>query len=64
VVVEVLVSKTGDVICARPISGHVLLREVAVAAALKWKFESFESLGNPAKAIGSIAINFWFNLSR
>src|SRR5262245_23102248 len=64
VVVEVLVSKTGDVICARPLSGHVLLREAAVAAALKWKFESFESLGNAAKAIGSIAINFEFNLSR
>jgi len=64
VVVEVLVSKTGDVICARPLSGHVLLREAASAAALKWKFESLESLGNPAKAIGSIAINFEFNLSR
>jgi hypothetical protein len=35
-----------------------LLREAAVAVALKWKYESFESLGNPAKAIGAIAINF------
>ena len=34
------------------------MREAAVAVALKWKYESFESLGNPAKAIGAIAINF------
>ncbi|MGH9753183.1 MAG: energy transducer TonB [Blastocatellia bacterium] len=58
VVVEVLVSKTGDVICARSLSGHPLLIEAAVAAALKWKFEPIESLGNRPKAIGAIAINF------
>jgi TonB family protein len=58
VVVEVLVSKAGDVICARSLSGHPLLREAAVSASLKWKFEPLESIGNPAKAIGAIAINF------
>jgi TonB family protein len=64
VVVDVLISKTGDVICARSLSGHPLLRRAAVEAALKWKFGSFESLGNSAKAIGSIAINFEIKLSR
>jgi TonB family protein len=64
VVVEVLVSKTGDVICARALSGHPLLRDSAVATALKWKFEPLESLGSPVKAVGSIAVNFKFNISR
>ena len=58
VTVEILVSKAGDVICARSISGHPLLRAVAVAAALKWKFEPIETSGNPAKVVGTVAINF------
>jgi TonB family protein len=58
VIVELLVSKAGDVICARSLSGHPLLRRVAVTAALKWKFESIEVSGNPAKVVGTVAINF------
>ena len=58
VIVEMLVSKSGDVICARSLSGHPLLRQVAVAAALKWKFEPIEASGNPAKVVGTVAINF------
>ena len=40
------------------LSGHPLLRHAAVAAALKWKFEPIEALGDSAKAIGAFAINF------
>ena len=58
VIVELLVSKTGNVICARSLSGHPLLRAAAVAAALKWKFEPVHISGNPAKVIGTVAINF------
>jgi TonB family protein len=58
VIVEILVSKTGDVICARSLSGHPLLRAAAVAASLKWKFEPIEVSGNPVKAVGTVAINF------
>jgi len=58
VIVEILVSKVGDVICARSLSGHPLLRAAAVAAALKWKFEPIEASGNPAKVVGTVAINF------
>ncbi len=58
VIVEMLVSKTGDVICARSLSGHPLLRAAAVAAALKWKFAPVNISGNPAKVIGTVAINF------
>ncbi len=58
VIVEMLVSKAGDVICARSLSGHPLLRAVAIAAVLKWKFEPIEVSGNPAKVVGTVAINF------
>jgi len=58
VIVEILVSKGGDVICARSLSGHPLLRAVAVAAALKWKFEPIEASGSPGKVVGTVAINF------
>lgn len=58
IVVEVLVSKTGDVICARSLSGHPLLRASAVAAALKWRFEPVEASGNPVDVVGTIAIDF------
>jgi TonB family protein len=58
IVVEVLVSKAGDVICARSLSGHPLLKAAAVAAALKWRFEPVEVAGNPVKAVGTIGLNF------
>ena len=58
VVVEILVSQAGDVICARSLSGHLLLRWAAVATVLKWKFEPIETAGNPAKVVGTVAINF------
>lgn len=58
VIVEILVSKTGEVICARALSGPPLVRAAAVAAAIKWKFEPIEVSGKPAKAVGTVAINF------
>ena len=58
IIVEVLISRAGDVICARSLSGHPLLRAAAVAAALNWKFEPVEVSGSPMKAIGTVAINF------
>ena len=58
VVVEILVSQAGDVICVRSLSGHPLLRAAAQAAALKWKFEPIESSGRPVKAVGIVVFNF------
>jgi TonB family protein len=58
IVVEVLVSKAGDVICARSLSGHALLKGAALGAVLKWKFEPIEVAGNPVKAVGTVALNF------
>jgi TonB family protein len=58
VVVEVLVSKTGDVICARTLEGDPLLLDVALLAAKFWKFESFETGENVAKVVATIALRF------
>lgn len=58
VIVEILVSEAGEVICARSLSGHPLLRAAATAATLKWKFEPIETAGNPAKVVGTVAVNF------
>jgi hypothetical protein len=58
VIVEALVSETGDVTCARALSGHPLLRAVAARSVLKWKFETIKVSGNPAKIVGTVAINF------
>jgi TonB family protein len=60
VVVKVLVSKSGDVICVRTLSGHTLLRAAAEAASFKWKFDPIEVSGNPVNAVGTIAFNFRF----
>ena len=55
VIVEVLVSKTGDVICARTLAGHPLLLQVALAAA---KFEPFETSGDVSKVVATLAVRF------
>ena len=58
VVLEVLVSKTGDVICARTLEGDPLLLPVALLAAKVWKFEPFETSENVSKVVGTLAIRF------
>lgn len=64
VVVEVLVSTAGDVVCARSLSGHPLLRPAGVAAVLKWNFEPIEVSGKSVKAVGIVApVALYFKLT-
>lgn len=58
VIVEVLVAKSGEVICARPLSGHLLLRGAAVAAVLHWKFDPIVIDGSPAKVTSTVSLTF------
>lgn len=58
VIFELLVSKTGDVVCARSLTGHPLLRAAALAAVLNWKFEPTEVSGSPVRVVSTVAINF------
>src|SRR5215831_19284041 len=58
VVVEVTIDESGDVISAKPISGHPLLKDAAVQAAQGWKFAETKLQGVPVKVIGTITFSF------
>jgi TonB family protein len=58
VVVEVTLDLEGNVESARPVSGHPLLKESAVAAARQWKFQPTLLTGTAVRVIGTITFNF------
>ena len=58
VVIEVLVDEDGDVVIARPLSGHPLLQATATAAARQAKFKPTKVAGKPVKVSGRITYNF------
>jgi protein TonB len=58
VVVEVVVDESGNVISARDLSGHPLLREAAVYAARQWKWRATLLSGVPVQVVGTITFNF------
>ena len=58
--VDVIVSPDGVVKDARPVSGHVALRDNAKAAALKWKFDPAK-LHYDQDVIGTLVFSFKIN---
>lgn len=58
VVVEITTDEEGNVIKARAISGHILLKEAAIEAARGWTFVPTRLSGVPVKVIGTITFNF------
>jgi TonB family protein len=58
VIVELLVSKSGEVICTRSLSGHPLLQGAALAAVINWKFDPIEISGESSKVRSTVALNF------
>lgn len=58
VVVEVVIDERGDVIEARAVSGHTMLRPSAVEAAREAKFTPTLLAGQPVKVTGSITYDF------
>jgi len=64
VVVEVTIDEEGNVIAARAISGHPLLKDAAVAAARGWTFSQTTLQGVPVKVIGTITFNFLLPYSK
>ena len=56
--VEIVVDEEGNVVSARAVSGHPLLKDAAVQAANRWKFEPFIMNGNPSKVGGTIKLTF------
>jgi TonB family protein len=59
VVVEVTLDEEGNVISARALSGHPLLKDAAVAAARDWRFKPTTLTGVPVRVIGTITFNFY-----
>jgi TonB family protein len=58
VIVEVIIDEEGDVISARALSGHPLLRDAAVEAAQKWKFRKTMNRGKAVKVVGTLTFKF------
>jgi TonB family protein len=58
VVVEVMIDEVGNVISARALSGHPLLKDAAVDAARQWQFAPTLLSGVAVKVIGTLTFNF------
>lgn len=56
--VEIVVNELGNVISARALSGHALLKEAAENAASGWKWKPTMLNGVAVQVIGSITFNF------
>jgi len=56
--VEVVIDETGKVISATATSGPLVLREVAVQAALRARFSPTKLSGQPVKVSGTISYKF------
>ena len=58
VVVEVVVDEAGNVLSARALSGHALLRKAAEDAARGWKWNPTRLNGVAVQVVGTITFNF------
>ena len=58
VMVQIVVGEEGDVVTARAVSGHELLRDAAVDAACRSRFSPTKVSGRPVKVAGVITYNF------
>jgi TonB family protein len=58
VIVEVVVDEEGDVLTARALEGHPLLKVAAERAALGWKFTPTLLDGVPVRVVGTVTFNF------
>ncbi|HYP29799.1 MAG TPA: TonB family protein [Blastocatellia bacterium] len=56
--VEVVINEKGNVVSAKAVSGHPLLREPAVKAARKWKFKPTKVDSKPVKVTATLTFNF------
>ena len=58
VVVEITIDEAGNVMSARAISGHPLLKDAAIDAARQWQFSTTTISGKPVKVVGTLTFNF------
>lgn len=58
VIVELTVDEEGNVMLARALNGHKLLKSAAIEAAKGWRFTPTQWNGKPVKIIGTITFVF------
>ncbi|MFL6228844.1 MAG: energy transducer TonB [Pyrinomonadaceae bacterium] len=58
VIIEVMTDKCGYVVMAKAVTGHALLRQAAVDAAMNWRFAPTLLSGHRVRVKGTIAFNF------
>ncbi|HEU4389493.1 MAG TPA: TonB family protein [Blastocatellia bacterium] len=58
--VEIIIDEEGEVMVARALGGHPLLKNAAVAAAQAFRFTPTLVEGTPVKVVGTITFNFSF----
>jgi TonB family protein len=56
--VEITIGEDGNVIMAKALSGHPMLRDAAEAAARQWQFQPTVVDGQPVKVAGRLTFNF------
>jgi len=58
VVLNVIITKTGDIGAVRLVSGHPLLAPSAIEAVKQWKYQPYLSNGEPVEVTTNLQINF------
>lgn len=58
VAIEIMIDECGNVVMARALSGHPLLRQAAIDAAMKTRFSPTRLSGVPVRVKGTMAYNF------
>ncbi len=58
VTVEITVDEEGNVVSAKAISGHPLLRSPSINAVRQWRFKPTILEGKPVKVVGQLTFNF------
>lgn len=58
VLLQILISETGDVVDARLISGHPALAQAAIDAVKQWKYKPYLLNGEPVEVETKVQVNF------
>jgi TonB family protein len=58
VILDATISKNGDVVSLRTVSGHPMLVPSAIEAAKQWKFKPYQFNGKPAEITTQIQVDF------
>ena len=64
VILKVRISKSGDVVNLRLVSGHPMLAPAAMEAVKQWKYQPYLLYGDPIEADTNVTVNSHFSTNR